>query len=79
MFAKAKLYFSIGGIFYNGRPITYNYMPDRVLEIARNVTIHLHQRIAKYIKIQLYFAAKWIMLSEIYFESSKFFFYFIND
>ncbi|KAK9499600.1 hypothetical protein O3M35_002615 [Rhynocoris fuscipes] len=44
-------------------------MPDKVLENARNVTIHLRNHIAKYVKLQLYFASKWIMISEVTFES----------
>lgn len=63
--------FSVGGQFYNGRALSYNYMPDRVLENARNVTIHLQYKLARYIKVRLYFAAKWIMLSEVTFDSGK--------
>lgn len=44
-------------------------MPDRALEVARNVTIHLHGRIARFIKLHLYFANKWLLLSEITFRS----------
>lgn len=44
-------------------------MPDKVMEVARNVSIHLHGRAAKFVKMHLYFANKWIMLSEITFES----------
>ncbi|KAF6201840.1 hypothetical protein GE061_004235 [Apolygus lucorum] len=61
--------FSIGGSMYSGRGVTYSYMPDKVLEHARNVTIHLHNHIAKFVKIQLYFADRWIMISEVTFDS----------
>lgn len=61
--------FSVGGSVYSGRGVTYTYMPDKVLEHARNVTIHLHHHIAKYVKIQLHFADRWIMISEVTFES----------
>ncbi|KAL1117280.1 hypothetical protein AAG570_004606 [Ranatra chinensis] len=44
-------------------------MPDKVLENARNVSIHLHNHLARYVKLQLYFAAAWIMISEVTFES----------
>ena len=44
-------------------------MPDKVLEIARNVSIHLHGRVGKFVKIHLFFSNKWIMLSEVTFES----------
>lgn len=73
VFARAKVYFSIGGTYFNGRPVVYNYMPDNVLEVARNVSIHLHGRVAKYVKLHLFFANKWIMLSEVTFESEVLF------
>lgn len=71
IFSKAKVMFSIGGQYYNGRTISFSYMPDRSLENARNVTIHLHNRIGRFIKMRLYFASAWIMLSEVIFESGK--------
>jgi discoidin domain receptor family member 2 len=42
-----------------------------MIERARNVTVKLHSRIGKYVKLQLWFAAKWIMLSEISFDSGR--------
>jgi discoidin domain receptor family protein 2 len=63
--------FSVGGQFYNGRPLVYTYMPDIVLENARNVSINLHGRFGCFVKVQLYFAARWIMISEVVFESGK--------
>ncbi|KAK4877698.1 hypothetical protein RN001_010204 [Aquatica leii] len=72
VFSKAKIMFSIGGRFYNGRTLSYSYMPDKVLENARNVSIHLHSRLARFIKIRLFFASGWIMLSEVTFDSVPF-------
>jgi len=46
-------------------------MPDTIMDHARDVTIKLHHRVGKYLKINLYFAVKWIMLSEISFISGK--------
>jgi discoidin domain receptor family protein 2 len=71
VFAKAKVLFSVGGEYYNGRPLLYTYMPDTVLENARNVSINLHGRFGRFVKVQLYFAARWIMISEVVFESGK--------
>jgi discoidin domain receptor family protein 2 len=71
VFAKAKVLFSVGGEYYNGRPLVYTYMPDTVLENARNVSINLHGRFGRFVKVQLYFAAHWIMISEVVFESGK--------
>ncbi|XP_046467696.1 discoidin domain-containing receptor 2 isoform X1 [Neodiprion pinetum] len=70
VFSHAKVYLSGGaGSQFNGEPVHFSYMPDLVLEQARDVTIKLHSRAGRYLKLQLYFAAKWIMLSEVVFES----------
>lgn len=71
VFSKAKVMFSIGGQFYNGKTLSYAYMPDLALENARNVSIHLLHRIARFIRLRLFFADRWIMLSEVFFESGK--------
>ncbi|XP_022905672.1 discoidin domain-containing receptor 2-like [Onthophagus taurus] len=70
VFSTAKILFSVGGKRFNrGEPITYEYIEDRIFEYARNVTIKLHHRIGRYVKIQLHFAAKWMLISEISFDS----------
>lgn len=70
VFSLAKVLFSVGGKRFNkGEPITYEYVEDCIFEDARNVTIKLHHRVGKYVKLQLYFAAKWILISEISFDS----------
>ncbi|XP_071055936.1 discoidin domain-containing receptor 2-like isoform X2 [Onthophagus taurus] len=69
VFSKAKVMFSVGGKFYNGHTLSYTYTPDRVLDHARNVSINLHHRIGRHVKLRLYFADRWIMLSEVVFES----------
>ncbi|KAK9754778.1 Protein tyrosine and serine/threonine kinase [Popillia japonica] len=69
VFSKAKVSFSIGGKFYNGHTLSYTYLPDRTLERSRNVSINLHHRIARFIKLRLFFADRWIMLSEVTFDS----------
>ena len=42
---------------------------DEVFEIARPVLIPLNNRIAKYIRLDLYFDSKWLLISEITFDS----------
>ncbi|XP_054744294.1 discoidin domain-containing receptor 2 [Anastrepha obliqua] len=71
VFVHAKVFFSIGGRQYAGEPVQFSYMPDTVLDHARDVTIKLHHRLGKYLQIHLYFAARWIMLSEITFISTS--------
>lgn len=72
VFVHAKVFFSIGGRHFSSEPVHFSYMPDTIMDHARDVTIKLHHRVGKYLKINLYFAVKWIMLSEISFVSGKF-------
>ncbi|ERL85490.1 hypothetical protein D910_02909 [Dendroctonus ponderosae] len=70
VFAQAKVLFSVGGKRFNkGEPISFEYMEDRIFESARNISIKLHHRVGKYVKLQLFFASKWILISEVSFEA----------
>ncbi|KAH8404796.1 hypothetical protein KR222_003859, partial [Zaprionus bogoriensis] len=69
VFVHAKVFFSIGGRQFVGEPVQFSYMPDQVLDHARDVTIKLHHRLGRYLQLHLYFAARWMMLSEITFIS----------
>ncbi|EZA55710.1 hypothetical protein DMN91_009358 [Ooceraea biroi] len=69
VFSYAKVYLGTGGNQFTGEPVHFSYIPDQVLEQAREVTIKLHSRAGRFLKLQLYFAARWIMLSEVIFES----------
>lgn len=71
VFSYAKVYLGTGGNQFTGEPVHFSYIPDQVLEQAREVTIKLHSRAGRFLKLQLYFAARWIMLSEVIFESGK--------
>lgn len=69
IFSEASVMFSVGGKHYQGEPITYRYLEDKIFENSRNISIKLHHRIGRWVKIELYFANKWIMVSEIIFDS----------
>lgn len=71
VFVHAKVFFSIGGQHFSGEPVHFSYMPDTIMEHARDVTIKLHHRIGRYLQVHLYFALRWIMLSEVSFVSCK--------
>ena len=70
VFKEAKVLFSIGGEIYPGEAVEHTPMEDSIFEEPRNVSVKLHRRVGKFVKIQLYFSAKWIMISEVSFESS---------
>ncbi|XP_050425447.1 discoidin domain-containing receptor 2-like [Adelges cooleyi] len=69
VFSEASVMFSVGGKIYSSEPLTYTYMEDRIFETSRNVSIKLHRRVGRFVKLKLSFAAKWIMISEITFDS----------
>ncbi|XP_074653908.1 discoidin domain-containing receptor 2-like isoform X2 [Tubulanus polymorphus] len=70
VFKKAQVWFSVGGKYFNPPPIEYRYMRDGLMEFARPVKIRLQNRVGRYVKIQLEFDARWIMISEVSFEST---------
>ena len=65
-----KAYFSIGGEIYNPDVVTYTPMTDEIFEEPRNISAKLHRRIGRFVKVQLYFASKWMLISEVSFDSS---------
>lgn len=67
----AKIYFSIGGKHYVDPPVVFEFMIDNAIEVARDVTIPLEQRVGQFVKIELFFAERWIMISEIRFENGE--------
>ena len=46
-------------------------MPDKMVEDARNVSINLHGEHGQFVMMQLFFADKWMLISEITFISGK--------
>lgn len=69
VFSKAYVLFSIGGKLHKGEPITFDYIEDHIFEAPRNVSIKLHHRVGKFVTLRLVFAARWILISEIKFDS----------
>ena len=70
VFKEAKIYFSNEeDKFGDDRFVGFKYMPDLALENARNVSIDLKGEHGQFVMIQLFFAAKWILISEVTFLS----------
>ncbi|XP_042902665.1 discoidin domain-containing receptor 2 isoform X2 [Parasteatoda tepidariorum] len=69
VFASAKIWFSVGGRYFNNQAVQFSYMPDIFFERSRNVTIFLHHGIGRTVKVELHFAARWILISEVSFDS----------
>lgn len=71
VFSQVDILFSVGGKLYHGDPIVYSYMEDRIFESPRNITIKLHHRIGKFVKLRFSFASRWLMISEVTFDSGE--------
>ena len=69
-FKEVQVFFSISGQVYGTEPVTHTPLPDQIFESPRNISVKLHRRVAKYLKVQLYFASKWILVSEVSFDST---------
>ncbi|KAH3742236.1 hypothetical protein DPMN_048973 [Dreissena polymorpha] len=69
VFKVALVYFSVGGNLYQNSPVKYDFIRDDVVEYSRPVMIKLNNNMGQYVRLQLYFDAKWIMISEVQFIS----------
>ncbi|XP_028174034.1 discoidin domain-containing receptor 2-like [Ostrinia furnacalis] len=69
VFSEAVVSFSVGGARFQEEAVRFAPEPDLIFEASRNVSIKLHHRIAKWVRIELHFAARWILISEVVFDS----------
>ena len=69
VFKELKAFFSIGGDIYNSDSVSHHPMTDEIFEEPRNITAKLHRRVGRFVKIQLYFGSKWLLISEVTFDS----------
>ncbi|ESO11280.1 hypothetical protein HELRODRAFT_183383 [Helobdella robusta] len=67
---------SAGEVIFDKREsLTYIYNRDILLDFPRNVIINIGCKIGRFVKVELFFDARWIMISEIRFESGWGFFH----
>ncbi len=71
VFKRARLFFSVGGMYYNDPPVEFMYLKDTLMEFSRPVIIPIPYRVGRYVKMELYYESRWILISEIKFESGK--------
>ena len=74
IFRKAVLHFGVTSAGYQRVPVVFDFMRDTLIEYARNVIIHIPHRFGRFLKMELHFDARWMMISEVYFESGNEFF-----
>ena len=71
VFRRAEIFLSVGGQFYQTQPLKFNYQQDSYFENARQVVIRLANQIGRFVRVDLYFESRWIMISEVEFESGE--------
>jgi discoidin domain receptor family protein 2 len=70
---RAVVSFSVGGKYFRANDaVTFDYMRDTLIEYARQVIIPVAPpRLARYVQLKLFFDDRWMMISEVRFESGK--------
>jgi discoidin domain receptor family protein 2 len=70
IFKTAIISFSMNNVGINySNAVIYQHNRDDIFEIARPVLIELNNHIAKFVRLDLYFDSKWLLISEITFDS----------
>lgn len=72
VFSAAELHFSVGGKVFDVRskPVFYMAARDSVVEQPRYVTVPIQPaRVARFIRLLMNFDRRWIMISEIHFDT----------
>lgn len=72
MCSAVQIQFSLDGERYQPNTIDWPITVDKTRELSRNISIPLLGKVARFIKISMQFSAKWILISEVTFESGKF-------
>ena len=72
VFRKIEVTFSIGGeIFDQSETVEMTHTSDSLAQYARFVPVALKHGIGRFVRVQMYFDAEWIMIGEVEFESGK--------
>ena len=51
-------------------PAPRSPLPDEIFEEPRNISVSLHRRVGRFVRIELFFSSRWLLLSEVSFDSS---------
>ncbi|XP_054273935.1 discoidin domain-containing receptor 2-like isoform X2 [Macrosteles quadrilineatus] len=70
VFSEAMVYMSLDGERYQPTPVKFHPLVERPRDLTANITIPLHNRIGRFLRLQLRFSSRWILLSEVSFDSA---------
>ncbi|KAI2802850.1 DNA damage responsive protein [Blomia tropicalis] len=68
VFSTALVWFSLDRQSWSQSPIRFVYEADNVIQLPRDVIIHLQYRIGRFIRIELTYHSSWLQLSEVSFD-----------
>ena len=71
VFRRAELLFSVAGKYFLTSPVEFEYMRDYLMEYARIGRILIPHKVGRYVKLRLFYDAKWILISEVSFKSGE--------
>ena len=74
VFSAAQLHFSISGAEFDvhSQPVFYMAARDAVVQQPRYVTVPVEPaRAARFVRLLLYFDRRWIMISEVHFDTGR--------
>ena len=72
VFSSAVVSFSLDGDRYQLNPVKFvPQLEPKESPKALNISVALHNRVGNFLKVHLHFSARWILLSEVSFESGK--------
>jgi len=70
LFRRAVMQFAVQPFQFDETPeVAFDVTRDSENESARNVIIPISNRVARFVKMQLFFDAKWMLISEVSFQS----------
>lgn len=71
VFRSARLSFSVGGVRYPSPAVVYEPPRDELDNVRRIVVPIAPGRVGRYVRLVLTFDLRWIMISEVRFESGR--------
>lgn len=70
VFSKVRVAFSEGGEEF-GAPVEVAHARDDQAQYGRFVPVALRNGVGKFVQVQMYFAADWLLVSEVEFDSGR--------
>lgn len=70
-FSQMLAYFSADGLTYHAQYVKVVNKEPLAFDQAQNITLSLAQRVGRFVKIELYFDNKWLLISEVNFRSQS--------